>query len=60
MARYREVELLLQIGEYRPGADAEADAAVQGRSAIEALLRQEESAAIGWDDAVASLKALHG
>jgi type III secretion protein N (ATPase) len=58
MARYREVELLLQIGEYRPGADAEADAAVRSKSAIDAMLRQDESQAIPWADAVAALDSL--
>ena len=58
MARYREVELLLQIGEYRPGADAEADAAVRSKSAIDAMLRQEESQAIPWAEAVAGLNSL--
>lgn len=58
MARYREVELLLQIGEYRPGADPEADAAVRGKAAIDALLRQEEADAVAWADAVAALHAL--
>jgi ATP synthase in type III secretion protein N len=58
MARYREVELLLQIGEYRPGADPEADAAVRGKAGIEALLRQEEAESIPWPAAVAALRSL--
>jgi type III secretion protein N (ATPase) len=58
MARYREVELLLQIGEYRSGADGEADAAVRSKSAIDAMLRQDESQAIPWADAVAALDLL--
>ncbi|WP_423221996.1 FliI/YscN family ATPase [Ideonella lacteola] len=60
MARYKEVELLLQIGEYRPGADPEADAAVRSKTLIDGLLRQEESEAIGWNEACRALRALAG
>ncbi|WP_374563780.1 FliI/YscN family ATPase [Ideonella sp.] len=58
MARYKEVELLLQIGEYRPGADPEADAAVRHKSQIDALLRQDETDAIAWPQALAALQSL--
>lgn len=40
LAKYRELELLLQIGEYRPGADAVADAAVASIGQIRAFLAQ--------------------
>jgi len=40
MAKYRELELLIQMGEYRPGADALADTAIERRDAIDAFLRQ--------------------
>ena len=40
MAAYRDIELLLRVGEYRPGSDARADRAVARRDAIEAFLRQ--------------------
>jgi type III secretion protein N (ATPase) len=40
MAKYKELELLLQMGEYRAGADAEADAAVKKRDQIDRFLRQ--------------------
>ena len=40
MARYEEIELLVQIGEYRKGNDAEADEALAKIEAIRAFLRQ--------------------
>ena len=45
LAKYAEIEFLLQIGEYKPGGDALADEAIRRMPALEALLRQtpEES-----------------
>lgn len=40
MASYRDIELLLRVGEYAAGNDARADAAVSRHAAIEAFLRQ--------------------
>jgi type III secretion protein N (ATPase) len=40
MARHEELELLLRVGEYQPGADPAADQAVAKMPAIRALLRQ--------------------
>lgn len=40
MARYRDVELLLQVGEYQEGNDPRSDEAVKQQAAIEAFLRQ--------------------
>jgi len=40
IARYEEIELLVQIGEYRPGSDPEADAALRLHGAIQGFLRQ--------------------
>ncbi|MGO4277794.1 MULTISPECIES: FliI/YscN family ATPase [Cupriavidus] len=40
LAKFQDMELLLQIGEYRPGADAVADAAVGAIGAIRAYLTQ--------------------
>jgi len=39
-AKYKEVELLIQIGEYKPGGDLEADQAVNAKPKVEAFLRQ--------------------
>ena len=40
MAKYNDIELLIQVGEYVPGQDAEADAAIAARPAIEKFLTQ--------------------
>ncbi|RKE40050.1 type III secretion protein N (ATPase) [Paraburkholderia sp. BL23I1N1] len=40
MAKHREVEMLLQIGEYQPGANALADEAIAKADAIKAFLSQ--------------------
>jgi ATP synthase in type III secretion protein N len=40
MAKHQEIELLIQLGEYKAGADAEADAAVQRIGALRQFLRQ--------------------
>ena len=41
LAKLDEIELLLQLGEYKPGADALADRALEGREALEMFLRQD-------------------
>lgn len=43
MAKYDEVEMLLQVGEYKKGNDAAADRAVDRNSAIRAFLNQKTS-----------------
>jgi type III secretion protein N (ATPase) len=58
MARYREIELLLQVGEYRAGADPETDEAVRKHAAIRAFLVQSPGEAQSFDDTVARLAAL--
>lgn len=40
IARYREIELLIQVGEYQSGSDPTADEAVRKIGAIDAFLRQ--------------------
>lgn len=40
LAKYAEVELLVQIGEYKKGADAEADAALSKINAVNTFLKQ--------------------
>jgi type III secretion protein N (ATPase) len=45
MAKYAEIEFLLQVGEYKPGADQQADKAIAARAEIDALLRQDADVA---------------
>ncbi len=40
LAKYDEIEFLLQVGEYKKGSDALADEAIQKRAAINQLLQQ--------------------
>ena len=46
LAKYNDIEFMLQIGEYKPGGDPVADEAIARMPAIETLLRQspEEAA----------------
>ncbi|MFC3282200.1 FliI/YscN family ATPase [Litchfieldella rifensis] len=45
LARYNDIELLIQVGEYREGSDARTDEAVRKHAAIEAFLRQPNNEA---------------
>ena len=58
MARYQELELLVQIGEYRPGGDALADHAVRLREPMQRLLAQASGDAHPFDETVAQLQRL--
>jgi len=58
MAKYDEVEMLLQVGEYQPGNDATADMAVQRIEAIRAFLNQKTSDLLDYRDIVGQLARL--
>ena len=55
LAKHAEVRFLVQVGEYRHGSDALADAAIERLPHIEALLRQRPDEVGGFDAAVARL-----
>jgi len=57
LAKYDEVELLLRIGEFQRGADAEADFAVERRPNIDRFLRQPRTSVEDFAATVSSLKA---
>lgn len=57
-ARYAEMELLIRLGEYQAGNDAQADAAVQRRPAQLDFLRQDTRLSAGFDDALRRLHEL--
>lgn len=40
LSKFREIELLLQVGEYRTGSDTDADAAIKAKPKIDAFLQQ--------------------
>jgi ATP synthase in type III secretion protein N len=55
MDKYKNIELLIQVGEYQKGADPLADEAVIKRDAIEALLRQDSVDSTALDEVVARM-----
>ena len=55
MARYQELELLIQIGEYRPGGDPVADHAVRLRESMQAFLAQAPGEQQPFEASVAAL-----
>ncbi|GHB11858.1 FliI/YscN family ATPase [Salinicola rhizosphaerae] len=58
LARYRDVELLLQVGEYREGSDAPTDEAIRKHAEIDAFLRQTRDDHADFDDTLERLGAL--
>ena len=56
IAKYRDVEMLVQIGEYQKGMDPLADRAIASRDAIGALLRQDTTEISTFDEAVQCLR----
>ena len=63
LARYQEIELLVQIGEYRAGADPLADAALAAKPALEAFFTQSARALEPFDasvDALIDMARRHG
>ncbi len=58
MAKYAEVELLLQVGEYKAGSDPLADRAIACRDKLQAFLRQPVDKAVGMADSVKALQDL--
>ena len=55
LASYKEVELLVKIGEYEHGSDSGADEAIDKVDAINAILRQGLFETSTFEDAVASM-----
>jgi type III secretion protein N (ATPase) len=58
LAKYQEMELLLQIGEYKAGSDAEADAAIRNIQPIRKFLQQPPHDLSGFDASLRSLAEL--
>ncbi len=58
LAKYQDVELLLQIGEYKKGSDAEADEAIRVIPAIRKLLQQPAEQLARFDESVAALTGM--
>ena len=60
MAKYKEVELLLQIGEYKRGQDTETDRALDLYPKIIDFLKQSDLKATPLDETVAKLEGIFG
>ncbi|WP_425470879.1 type III secretion system ATPase SctN [Trinickia fusca] len=60
MAKYREIETLLQVGEYKEGSDPLADEAVAKIEAIRAFLNQRTDEFVSADDTFEALARLRG
>ncbi|MDR1519814.1 MAG: type III secretion system ATPase SctN [Planctomycetota bacterium] len=58
MAKYRDVELLVQIGEFKKGQDALADEAIAKRDSLNAFLKQGLAERTTLQEAVGKMKAL--
>ena len=58
LAKLADIELLVQLGEYRPGHDRLADLALQQRDAIDAFLRQEADEPSPYSTTIAMLRGL--
>lgn len=60
LARYQDIELLLQVGEYKTGNDAETDAAIARQSSIDAFLRQRADEHSSFSDTLRAMTELAG
>lgn len=57
ISRYREIEDLIQLGAYSPGADSRVDAAVTAMPTVEKFLRQSRSEFSAFEDTVVQLES---
>jgi type III secretion protein N (ATPase) len=60
LAKYSEMELLVQIGEYKAGTDRLADRAIDSRSAVLSFLAQPPEEASAFDRSIGALRRLAG
>ncbi|MBJ6979132.1 MULTISPECIES: FliI/YscN family ATPase [unclassified Luteimonas] len=58
LAKYQDIELLIQLGEYKRGTDPDADAAIEKIGAIRRLLQQSAQELVPFEQSAAALKAL--
>ena len=60
LAKYQEIELLVQIGEYREGSDALGDTALRAHAALSRFFEQDADARVKLERTVADLEAVVG
>lgn len=58
LAKFRDIEFLLQVGEYQAGSDATADAAIALMPEINALLKQSVGESVTFEDTLSRLCAI--
>jgi type III secretion protein N (ATPase) len=58
MAAYKQVEMLLRLGEYQPGSDPVTDCAVRLNEPINAFLRQDLREPVPLQETLAALMQL--
>jgi len=58
LAKYREIELLVQVGEYQKGSDPAADRALERIDSIGSLLQQTTTEFASFDDTLQRLKEI--
>jgi type III secretion protein N (ATPase) len=58
LAAYAEVELLVRVGEYKPGSDPQADQAIARNKDINAFLRQRTTEFDDFDTMLTKLRGL--
>ena len=55
LAKYKEVEILIRLGEYKSGADRDTDEAIQKIDLINGFLKQDMQERSSWDETIAAL-----
>ena len=55
LAKYKEIELLIQLGEYESGTDSEADEAIRLKPQMDDFLKQKVDSASNYNDTVTQL-----
>jgi type III secretion protein N (ATPase) len=55
LARHRDLEMLIRMGEYQPGHDAQADAAVRAQPGLQELLKQAPNEHSAFETTLARL-----
>ena len=58
LAKYAEIELLVQIGEYKKGADAEADDALERIGRLNGFLRQAKDELSSFDQTLEAMRSV--
>lgn len=60
LARYRDTEMLIKIGEYKKGSDPKTDEAIEKNERINAFLKQKMNEKSSYEDTTRQLRELAG